>query len=110
MSLSSVCVVTNALRLRKFEAKTNKKIENKITEIKKSKEEKNMNKKTVIIEGMQCNHCKVTVEKVLGAIEGIEKVEVNLSNKTVVIEMSKEIDNNTIKKVIEEAGFTLKQN
>lgn len=103
MSLSSVCVVTNALRLKKFEPK----FENK-TDDREIKEEKIMNRKTIVIEGMQCNHCKMTVEKVLGAIEGVEKVEVNLENKTVVIEISKQIDDNTIKNVIEEAGFVVK--
>ena len=105
MSLSSVCVVTNALRLRKFNTTFNAEDINEIQEL---KEEKVMNQKTLVIEGMQCNHCKMTVEKVLGALEGVEKVEVNLENKTAVIEMSKEIDDNTIKNVIEEAGFVVK--
>ena len=105
MSLSSVCVVTNALRLRKFNTTF---IDEKKTEIQELKEEKVMNSKTIEVEGMQCNHCKMTVEKVLGALEGVEKVEVNLENKTAVIEMSKEIDDNLIKNVIEEAGFVVK--
>ena len=67
-----------------------------------------MNTKIIVIEGMQCNHCKMTVEKVLGAIDGVEKVEVNLSEKTAIIEMSKEVDENTMKSVIEEAGFVVK--
>ena len=100
MSLSSVCVVTNALRLRKFKPKFN--------EFSKNKEEKNMNTKTINIEGMHCNHCKMMVEKVLGALDGVEKVEVNLEDKTVVIEISKEVDDSKIKEVIEEAGFTVK--
>ncbi|MCI8654471.1 MAG: cadmium-translocating P-type ATPase [Clostridia bacterium] len=116
MSLSSVCVVTNALRLRKFKpVKVNKAdetlIDNKISlDISKNiKEENNMNKATIIIEGMQCNHCKMSVEKALSSVEGIEKVEVNLENKTATIETSKEIDNNKINKVIEEVGFTVKE-
>lgn len=64
--------------------------------------------KTIFIEGMQCNHCKMTVEKALGAIEGIEKVEVNLEDKKAVIEMTKEIEDSKMKEVIEEAGFTVK--
>ena len=67
-----------------------------------------MNTKTIVIEGMQCNHCKMTVEKVLGALDGVEKVEVNLSDKTAVVEMSKEVANSKIKEVIEEAGFVVK--
>lgn len=95
MSLSSVCVVTNALRLRKFK-------------IKKVKEKFNMNAKTIQIEGMQCNHCKMTVEKALSTIEGIIDVTVNLENRTATIQMAKEIEDNMIKNVIEEAGFEVK--
>ncbi len=106
MSLSSVCVVTNALTLRRFGTHKGKaRIDPKHKKIKK--EEKKMTK-TIFIEGMQCNHCKMTVEKALGAIEGIEKVEVNLEDKKAVIEMTKEIEDSKMKEVIEEAGFTVK--
>lgn len=108
MSLSSVCVVTNALRLNKFKSKFNIDKKSSKSESEENKEKKVMNTKTIVIEGMQCNHCKMTVEKVLGAIDGVEKVEVNLSKKTAVIEISKEVDENTIKSVIEEAGFVVK--
>lgn len=91
MSLSSVCVVTNALRLRNFKTNFNK------------KEKQNM--KIIKIEGMQCNHCKMSVEKALDSIEGITKVEVSLENKTATIEMSKPVEDSKIKEVIEEAGF-----
>ena len=105
MSLSSVCVVTNALRLRKFkpvgvDAHIDPKYNN-------NKEEKIM-KKTIEIEGMQCNHCKMTVEKVLNSIEGVTNVEVSLENKTATLESTKEIDENQIKQLIEEAGFEVK--
>jgi Cu+-exporting ATPase len=108
MSLSSVCVVTNALRLRKFEPEVHvSKAKNKIDD-KEIKGERIMNTKTIVIEGMQCNHCKMTVEKVLVGLDGVEKVEVNLSDKTATIEMSKEIADSKLKEVIEEAGFILK--
>lgn len=61
--------------------------------------------KTISIDGMQCNHCKMTVEKVLGAIDGVTKVEVSLENKTASIETNKDVSDDTIKAVIEEAGF-----
>lgn len=95
MSLSSVCVVTNALRLRKF--KTNLK-----------KEGNKMLLKTIYIEGMQCNHCKMTVEKALYAKEEVAKVEVNLEDKKATIELIKDIDNTKFKSIIEELGFTIK--
>lgn len=106
MSLSSVCVVTNALRLKNFKPKfklnLNKNMKNKKEEIK-------MYTKTINIEGMQCNHCKMSVEKVLNSIEGITKVNVSLENKNAKIEANKEIDDNKIKEVIEEAGFKVKE-
>lgn len=98
MSLSSVCVVTNALRLRKFKSNGNYR-----------KKEKSKMIKTISIEGMQCNHCKMTVEKALNSMEEVTKVEVSLENKKAVIELNKEIENNKIQKVIEEAGFTVKE-
>lgn len=95
MSLSSVCVVTNALRLRKF--KTNYKEENK------------MNKKIISIEGMSCNHCKMSVEKALNSLEGVAKVEVSLENKNAVIESSIDVDDSKITEAITEAGFEVKE-
>lgn len=92
MSLSSVCVVTNALRLRKFKLDYN---EEKIK----------MKEKTIFINGMQCNHCKMTVEKVLNNIAEITKVTVNLEEKNAIVEYNGELNDNKIKEAIEEAGF-----
>ena len=61
--------------------------------------------KTIRIEGMQCNHCKMTVEKALNSMEEVTRVEVSLENKKAVIELNKEIENDKIKNVILEAGF-----
>ena len=105
MSLSSVCVVTNALRLRKFKAKTI--MGDVYIDPEENKEEKMMTK-TIFIEGMQCNHCKMNVEKALGAIEGVTKAEVDLENKSATIEFTHEIEEDKIREVIEEIGFTVK--
>lgn len=61
--------------------------------------------KTVYIEGMQCNHCKMTVEKTLGTLDGVTKVEVSLEDKKAVVEAQKEIDNDKIKEKITDIGF-----
>ena len=92
MSLSSFCVVTNALRLRKFE-------------IDFGEEKIKMNTKTIKIEGMHCNHCKMSVEKILNSVEEVAKVTVNLEEKNAIIEFNGEIDNAKIKAMIEEEGF-----
>ena len=116
MSLSSVCVVTNALRLRKFKPKFSIKIKenNNINTdnsnnnyIDERKEDVKMSefKKEISIEGMSCNHCKMSVEKALNTLESVSNVEVSLENKNAIVESSKELDNNKIKEVIEEEGF-----
>ena len=64
--------------------------------------------KTVSIEGMTCDHCKMHVEKALSAIDGVTKVEVSLENKNAVIESNKEIEDSKIKEAVEEAGYTVK--
>ena len=113
MSLSSVCVVTNALRLRKFKGIEKDYEKNKLTEncninckVENNKKE-SIKMKIINIDGMACNHCKMSVEKALNSIEGITNVEVSLENKNAKIECSEEISNDKIKEVIEEAGFTV---
>lgn len=61
--------------------------------------------KKIKINGMACNHCKMTVEKALGAIDGVERVEISLENKEAIVTLNKDIKNETFKTVIEEAGF-----
>ncbi len=98
MSLSSVCVVSNALRLKKFQSNF-------------KEEKKKMNTKIIEIEGMQCNHCKMSVEKALNELDGITKVEVNIESKKAIIEINKKIENNKIKEAIEKLAikyFTVK--
>ena len=61
--------------------------------------------KNVSIEGMQCNHCKMSVEKALNEIEGVINVDVNLENKNAIIKSEKEIEDTVINSKIEDAGF-----
>ncbi len=106
MSLSSFCVCLNALRLTRFKPiKLTSEILNE--ESKETRKEiKEM--KEIEIEGMMCENCKKHVEKALSTIDGVEKVEVSLENKNAKIEASTDIDNETIKKAVEEAGYTVK--
>lgn len=61
--------------------------------------------KTIYINGMQCGHCKMRVEKALNSIEGVTKVSVDLDNKNAMIEYEGNIDDNKIKEVVEDIGF-----
>jgi len=60
------------------------------------------------IEGMSCNHCRMRVEKALKAVDGVEKVIVDLDNGTAEVSSTKEIEWNLLREVIEDAGYALK--
>lgn len=62
-------------------------------------------KKTIKVDGMHCNHCKMRVEKVLKAIAGVSSATVNLEAKSAEIESDTEIDDKTIAIAIDDAGF-----
>lgn len=94
MSLSSLFVVGNALRLLRYR---NKKI---------IKEDKYM-KKIIHIEGMCCEHCAKRVENALSAVSGVVSADVKLKKKTAVVRSREEIDDAEISKVISEAGYTV---
>ena len=105
MSLSSFCVVSNALRLnlcdihRSDKDKKIKKLRNK---------EKKMMTKTLNIEGMMCPHCEATVKKALEAIEGVESAEVSHKDGTAKVSLNLQIDDAVLKKAVEDKDFTVK--
>ncbi|MCX7614429.1 MAG: heavy metal translocating P-type ATPase [Clostridiales bacterium] len=104
MSLSSVFVVSNALRLKLFKPEFQKKIINKPdTEV---NEGEITMVKTMIIDGMSCSHCSSRVEKALNAIPGV-KATVDLEKKTATITESGQISNETLKNAVEDAGYTV---
>ena len=105
MSLSSVCVVSNALRLRAWKrAKTVKKRAEITHETSQNvtKEEANMDTKTITIKGMMCAHCVAHVEKALTALEG-EAAKVDLESGTAVV--SGPADDAALTKAVTDAGY-----
>lgn len=98
MCLSSLFVVTNALRLMRF-GKNTEKVET---------EDNNM-KKTLKIEGMMCQHCVAHVTKALQGVEGVTVVDVNLKKKTAIVELGAEVANETLTAAITEAGYEVKK-
>lgn len=119
MSLSSFCVVTNALRLNLFDMYSSKRdrrgpksvsqaeLSALINEINSVQEEKAMNK-TMKIEGMMCPHCQAHVKKALEAVSGVTAAEVSHEKGTAVVAMSEKVDNAALKAAVEQAGYTVK--
>ena len=106
MSLSSFCVVTNALRLnffRMYDSKRDHKIKNKLKTI-MEKETKTM-KKTLKIEGMMCGHCEMHTKNALEALEGVAKAEVSYKTGTAVVTLEKEISDDVLKQTVAGQGY-----
>lgn len=114
MSLSSFCVVTNALRLNFFSmynAAKDKKVKHEVvlqaieeTEIKNEKENMIM-EKTMEIKGMMCGHCEATVKKALEKIEGVEEAIVSHEQGTAIVKMSEEVSEELLKQVVEDRDY-----
>ncbi len=118
MSLSSFCVVTNALRLNLFnmhDAKKDKKLKNpaiikelvdnnKTNHNQENKEIGTM-KKTMKIEGMMCGHCEATVKKALEGLDGVASAEVSHETGTAVVELSTDVADDVLKKTVEDKDY-----
>ncbi|MGN0978069.1 MAG: metal-transporting ATPase, partial [Faecousia sp.] len=104
MSLSSFCVVSNALRLNLFDlhnAAKDKKIKTK-----RKKEQKTM-EKTIKIEGMMCTHCEATVKKALEAIPEVEQAAVSHQAGTAVVTLKAAVADDVLKKAVEDKDYTV---
>ena len=101
MSCSSVCVVSNALRLRRFRE----------PEGETDYEEKQMSditmKKIIHVEGMMCKHCVKAVTNALQAVDGVETVDVSLDDKCAVVNLAKEVSDAELKTAVEAEDFTV---
>ena len=114
MSLSSVTVVTNALRLRFFKSKfrsdtpagpaCNGTCPLELKDKPNQGGAKTMNK-TMKIEGMMCAHCTGRVEKALSAIDGVTAVEMSLEGKSATLTLSKDVDNQVLTDAVTQAGY-----
>ena len=125
MSLSSVCVVTNALRLRFFKpalggqadgsAKAEEDREKtdstedipERSGVDNKEDEKGMvtMKKTLVVEGMMCEHCKMHVEKALAGVAGVDSAQVDLEKKTATVSMAEDVADQVLMDAVKEAGY-----
>ena len=106
MSLSSVCVVTNALRLNFFNirsAKRDKKI--KTVEVKIEAKETATMEKTMKIEGMMCAHCEARVKKCLEALPQVDEAVVSHERGTAVLKLNADVSDDVLKKAVEDQGY-----
>ena len=138
MSLSSIFVVGNALRLRGFKSGftplkkeasevTRKEIEithaaaegeqcilktpaeqNNRQDVKQEKERTNTMTKVISIEGMMCNHCTGTVQKALEAVEGVKTVTMSLEQKNATVELASDVADEVLTKAVVDAGYEVK--
>ena len=110
MSLSSFCVVSNALRLNFFDlrsAKKDKKIRPVgLDQIESEKENGSMTK-TLNVEGMMCGHCEARVKKALEAVEGVASAEVSHEKGTAVVTLSKDVPDAVLKKAVEDQDYAV---
>jgi|GEM_PF-60351 len=121
MSMSSVSVVSNALRLKFFKpARMTAEPEDKSTALKNddtqvitedlSNKSNNINggnemKKVLVVEGMSCGHCKAAVEKALKSVAGVENAVVDLNSKTAEVTLTGEVSGDVLSKAVTDAGY-----
>ncbi len=111
MSLSSFCVVTNALRLnfvRIHDSKRDRKINSQIDLNDTVSDTKTMTK-TIIVKGMMCGHCEATIKKVLEALPQIDSARADRTTDKVEIQLNDNIDYDIIKDTIEAEGYKVKE-
>ena len=102
MSLSSFCVVTNALRLNLFDMRNAAKDK----QIKRKQEDKTM-EKTMKIEGMMCGHCEATVKKALEALDGVDHADVSHEQDQAVVTLKEDVADDVLKKAVEDKDYNV---
>ena len=108
MSLSSFCVVSNALRLNLFklrDARHDHKRHNNQNPVARTKEEPKTMKKTMHITGMMCGHCEARVKKALEAVDGVDEALVSHEAGTAVVTLSKDVADETLKQAVEAQDY-----
>ena len=109
MSLSSFCVVTNALRLNLFKLRDARHDHKHVSHKRKQqriKEETTM-ERTMEIRGMMCGHCEAGVKKALEAVPGVAEAKVSHETGTAVVTLTSAVDDAALKKAVEDRDYTV---
>ena len=104
MSLSSFCVVSNALRLNLVDIYNSKKDKKKVKELKEITMSE-QNKKTLTIEGMMCEHCEKRVKDSLEALDQVSEAVVSHKTKSAIVSLNGEVEDDILKKNVEDQGY-----
>ena len=115
MSLSSICVVTNALRLNlfniynsKYDIKRKRKTKPDLkADMNPEVKEENKMEKTIRIEGMMCEHCEATVKKTLEKIDGVTEAKVSHKDGTAIVLLSADVADDVLKAAVEDKDYTV---
>ncbi len=105
MSLSSFCVVTNALTLNLFDIRDAKRDKKRKNKVKSNKKEEETMEKTMKIEGMMCQHCEATVKKALEGLDGVREAKVSHEAGTAVVDMDSNVTDDVLKKTVEDKDY-----
>ena len=104
MSLSSIFVVSNALRIYLFHPKFSKDKRSEAMFF-QNKNKSNADTRTLIVENMSCKHCSARVEAALSALDGVESAKVDLKKKTAVVKLAHTVDDGALTAAVENAGY-----
>ena len=104
MSLSSFCVVSNALRLNLFDLHSAKRDH----QIKQHRKENQTMEKTLKVEGMMCGHCEAHVKQALEALPQVTEATADHVSGTVVVKLNAEVSDAELAKAVEAAGYHVK--
>ena len=106
MSLSSFCVVSNALRLNLFKLRDNRHDHKRTNHLNDIKEEQTM-EKTLEIKGMMCPHCEATVRTALEAMPRVQAAQVSHESGTAVVTLTAPVEDDTLRRTVEDKGYTV---
>ena len=107
MSLSSFCVVSNALRLNLFKLRDNRHDHKRTNHLNNEIKEEQAMEKTLEIKGMMCPHCEATVRTALEALPQVQEAQVSHQTGTAVVTLTGPVEDDTLRRTVEDKGYTV---